>query len=199
MTAFTLVTPPSLEPVTLDEAKAQARVDASADDALITALIVAARQWAERYTGSAFITQGWQLALDGHELTERFVVLPRPPLIAVTGVQVFDDADVGAAWPAGNYFVDAAHEPARLALRSGATWPVPARMNNGIVVSYNAGYGASGAAVPEAIKLAIKQLAAHWYEHRGEAVVVPTRGAATHVPLVIQALLDPYRVQRLRV
>jgi uncharacterized phiE125 gp8 family phage protein len=204
MTSFTCITPPALEPVTLSEMKAHARIDTSADDTLAGALIIAARQWAERYTGRAFITQTWRLYIDATPDRETEIELPRPPLLAVTSVQVFDNSDIGTIWPTGNYFVDTAREPGRLALRLGATWPVPSRLTNGIMIEFNAGYGSSASAVPEPIKLAIKQLAAHWYEHRGEAVVMSsTRHDAVanmggiNVPMVIQALLDPYRIQRL--
>jgi hypothetical protein len=48
MTVFKLVAAPANEPITLDEAKAQARVDTNIDYALITGLITRARQWAEQ-------------------------------------------------------------------------------------------------------------------------------------------------------
>jgi uncharacterized phiE125 gp8 family phage protein len=86
----------------------------------------------------------------------------------------------------------------------GAVWPVPTRLTNGIGIEYVAGYGSDGTDVPEAIRTAIRQLVAHWYEHRGEAATAATtRGTvitpAVPVPLVIQALLDPYRIRRLAV
>jgi uncharacterized phiE125 gp8 family phage protein len=218
MTAFQLVTPPAVEPVLLADALSQARIDTSADDTLVGYLITAARQWAENYTGRAFITQSWQMALDlGPVMMERWwdgvregpvtgldeitaIALARPPLQAVTGVQYFDNCDNATVWPSSNYFVDTVREPGRLALRLGATWPVPSRLTNGIIISYTAGYGADGTSVPEQIKTAIRQLIAHWYENRGEAATAATnRGQVimpmTPVPLVIQALLDPYRVR----
>jgi uncharacterized phiE125 gp8 family phage protein len=218
MTAFQLVTPPSVEPVLLADALSQARIDTSADDTLVGYLITAARQWAENYTGRAFVTQGWQMALDMWPSAEELwwdgvregpvtgldrvnaIALPRPPLQSITSVQYFDDCDNAATWPASNYFVDTVREPGRLVLRLDATWPVPSRLANGIVISYVAGYGADGTYVPEQIKTAIRQLIAHWYEHRGEAATAATsRGQVitpmTPVPLVIQALLDPFRVR----
>ena len=59
-----LITPPALEPVTLDEAKAHLKVDTTDDDALIERLIAAARARAEWHTGRAFLTQSWILWLD---------------------------------------------------------------------------------------------------------------------------------------
>lgn len=220
MTAFTLITPPAAEPVTLDDAKAQARVDTTVDDALITSLVSAARAWCEQYTGRAFITQTWQMWLDlwpaAYELwwdgvrtgpitgldEISYVSLPRPPLQSVTSVNYYDNEDNATLWDSSNYFVDTASQPGRLALRLGATWPIPSRLTNGIGITYVAGYGNDGDNVPLALKTAILQLVSHWYEHRGEAATAPTtRGniiaPMTPVPLVIQALLDPYRVRRL--
>jgi uncharacterized phiE125 gp8 family phage protein len=208
MFSFSLVTPPGCEPVTLAEAKAHARIDSSADDVLITSLIAAARQWIEKTTGRALINQTWQLAIDRFASVDtcggidgfRALKLPRAPLQSVTSIASYDDADNATIWPAANYFVDTAHEPGRIALRNGAVWPAPTRDVNSIIITYVAGYGSSAASVPEAIKLALKQLVAHWYEHRGDAAVSSaSRGAnvaaVLPVPMVIQALLDPYRIR----
>jgi uncharacterized phiE125 gp8 family phage protein len=219
MTAFTLITPPAAEPVALADVKQHARIDTTADDSLVTDLITGARQWAEQYTGRAIITQTWQMALDlwpgaveqwwdgvrqgpvtGLDSVS-FVRLPRPPLQSVTSVQYFDNTDTGTVWDSGNYFVDTVRAPGRIALRLGATWPVPSRLTNGIVITYTAGYGNDGTSVPEPIKSAIRQLVTHWYEHRGEASMtsggrgMTTAFNAVNVPMVIQALLDPYRVR----
>ena len=140
--------------------------------------------------------QGPVTGLDGGA----YLSLPRAPLQSVTNVQYFDNSDTATIWPASNYFVDTLREPGRLALRMGAVWPTPSRLSNGIVITYVAGYGNDGSSVPEPIKTAIRQLVAHWYEHRGDAATAPSnRGTiiapATPVPLVIEGLLDPYRVR----
>ena len=54
-----IVTPPAEEPVSLAEAKLHLRVDIADDDALITALISAARQAAETITGRQIVTARW--------------------------------------------------------------------------------------------------------------------------------------------
>lgn len=192
MTSLELVTPPETEPVTLAEMKAHARIDTDADDALVTTLITAARQWAEQTTRRAFIAQTWRLWLDA--IPEGNVVtLPRSPLASVASVTTFDDDDAGTVFAAENYFADNASEPGRLALRSGADWPVPGRAVNGFMIEYTAGYGEDADDVPEPVRLAIRQLVAHWYEHRGEAVMMSSQ-STVNVPLIIQALLNPYRI-----
>lgn len=53
----TVTVPPSVEPLTLDEVKLDRRVDSNLDDTLLTALIQAAREYCERYTGLSLVTQ----------------------------------------------------------------------------------------------------------------------------------------------
>lgn len=189
MTSLVLQTPPALEPVTLAEFKAHARIDAAADDTLATGLITAARQWVEHYTHRALITQTWRLWLDTPP-DANFIRLPHCPVLAVNSVQYFDDADTATVWSIGNYFADLISQPARVVLRNGAVWPLPIRSTNGLMIEYSTGYGGTAAAVPEALKLAIKQIAAHWYEHRGEA----SESGTDLIPLTALAILAPYRV-----
>ena len=63
----TLTVPPAGEPLTLAEAKPHLRVDLNDDDALITALISAAREQVEFLTGQRLITQTWELELAAGE------------------------------------------------------------------------------------------------------------------------------------
>ena len=51
------LTPPTVEPVTLDEAKLAARVDGAQWDDIITPAIASARQLAEQHTGRRFMSQ----------------------------------------------------------------------------------------------------------------------------------------------
>ncbi len=185
-----LLIPPAVEPVTLEEMKAHARITDNAEDVLLSALIVAARQWCEAYTRRAFIKQTWAQYISARPLGDR-IELIRPPLIDVVAVRTYDDADQETIWFDGNYFVDASSEPALLVLRNGKTWADFERAANGMVIEYQAGYGPAPSDVPEVARLAIKQLALHWYEHRGEAVV---EGSAAKVPLIIESLLQPLRL-----
>jgi hypothetical protein len=60
----TLTSPPAVEPIDLPTAKLHLRVEITDDDALISALITAARQYCEAALKQALITQGWTLYLD---------------------------------------------------------------------------------------------------------------------------------------
>ncbi|MDX9690354.1 MAG: hypothetical protein EOM37_04820 [Proteobacteria bacterium] len=190
MLSHILVTPPASEPVTLTDFKTHARITSTQDDPLLTGLLKAARQWCEHYTRRAFIHQVWELALSTPPSKES-VTLPRTPLAEVVSVQLYDEDDQLTNWISNNYYGDTLSQPGRLVLREGAVWPDFSRCANGMVITYRAGYGEDPDAVPEAIKLAIKQLALHWYEYRGEAINTTMIAPA---PLTIEALLHDFRL-----
>ena len=182
-----LVTPPAVEPITLAEAKAHLRVTASDEDALITALITAARTTCENEIRRSLITQTWELTLDQFPDA---IELPYPPVIGVTSVQYIDaTGGTETTLSAASYTLDAKCEPGWLVPAYGYEWPTPRDEINAVTVIYTAGYGASSA-VPEAIKAWIKLHVGHWYANREASVV-----GATAVQLPFAAgLLDPYRV-----
>lgn len=211
---ITLTTAPSVEPVTASEAKAHIRVTISADDALITAQIIAARTALERYTGRAFINQTWTAYLDAWpsaaksqwwdgtrdgSIAESFspaaIELPLGPIGSVTSVTTYSDADAATVVSASTYYVDTAG--ARIVPRSGASISAGTRVANGLVIVWVAGYGAAAANVPEPLRQAIMQTVAAMYESRGEASDAGTATAALlTIPPLARALADPYRVLR---
>lgn len=182
MTAYALkiVTAPTDEPVTAAEAKAHARIDDDAENALIATMLKAARELAETYTGRALVTQTWSMFMDAFPACA-MIEVPKPPLVSVTHVKTYDDADDDTTFAASNYFVDAKAEPGRIVLRSTASWPDVDRVANGVEVQFIAGYG-EPSAVPASIKRGILELFMWLYEHRGDGMHEPP--AACYAPLV---------------
>jgi len=178
-----LVTPPAIEPVTLDEAKAHLKVDTADDDALIGALISSARARAEWHMGRALITQGWTLWLDAWP---DVIEVPLPPLQAVTSITAYALNDAAMVLDPATYQVDAASSPARIALKADAAPPVNLRALNAIAVQFTAGYGNAESDVPAPIRQAILEMIAEAYANRGDA------NAEMSSPAL--ALLAPYRV-----
>lgn len=205
-----LITAPATEPVSVAELRTYLR-EPSDQDAALTRLIKAAREYVEETCGLALISQTRELTLDawpggGDGLgwwdgvqdgaigsnAPRYVELPRGPLISITSVKTYDNTNAATTWSASSYFADTGNRPGRLALLDGAVWPMPTRSASGIVIRYVAGY-ADAAAVPNALCLAVLQIAAHWYENR-ELV---TLDAANRIPMQAGRILSRFRVVRL--
>lgn len=198
-----LITPPDIEPVTLAEAKAHLKVDTADDDALITALIAAARARAEWHTGRAFITQAWKLWLDAWPgacassgLPPRLsatapsaIEIPLPPLQTVSSITTYAMDDSATVMSASLYQVDKASAPARVALKIGVSPPVNLRGLNAIAIAFTTGYGDDASDVPDAIRRAILMIVADLYANRGDAAMETSATAL--------ATLMPYRILRL--
>jgi len=183
------VTAPATEPVTAAEAKAHMRVSISDDDTLIDGLVAAARQWVEDWCGIAIITQTWKQRRDSFPESDGTIELGRTPLQSVTHVKYVDTDGVEQTVNADDYVVDTDTRKGNVDVAYDATWPTARSQLNAVYTTYVAGFGAA-AAVPEPIKLAIKMLAAHWYEHR-ETVVVGT--IATSLQFAIESILTPWK------
>ncbi len=162
-----LITPPIVEPVSVETAKLFLRVDGTDEDALITSLVKGARETGEELARRAFITQTWEMVVDSWP--PKFVLaLKRAPLQSVLSVKYYDENNVEATWT--DYSVDARSEPGRIHFHS--TPGTTLLESGGVVVRYVAGYGNTEADVPQRIKDAILALTAYRYENR-ESHVVP--------------------------
>lgn len=205
-----MITGPDEEPVSIAELRAHLR-DVADPDATLSMLISSAREMVEEATGLIMVAQTRKLTLDSWPMSgdgldwwdgvrdgaligraPRFVELPRAPLISISSVTTFDTGNNASVWEAGNYFADTGNSPGRLALLDGAVWPVPTRASAGIEIVYVAGH-ADAQAVPSALKMAILQIAAHWYENR-ELV---DYDSPTKLPAMAGALIRRYRVVKL--
>ncbi|RRA48994.1 head-tail connector protein [Acidipila sp. EB88] len=211
MLNYQLVTPPTVEPVTLELAKAHLRVDITDDDTLITAYISAARQYAERLTNRAFFNQTWRLSLDhfpvyrcggtlptrgrddfysGAYYNELAIRLPIPRCQSVASITYLDVAGVQQTLSPSAYYVDTTSQPARIVPLPGAFWPYTQDYLPGSVqVTYVAGSYGDGATVntcPQSVVLAILMLVGHFYDNRNATSEVILR----EPPFAVQALLN---------
>jgi len=184
---------PAVEPVTLAEAKAQLRVDGSAEDTLIASLIATSRLHVEAAAGLALITQAWSWYLDAWP-PGRAVALPLHPLLSIAAVRLYDEAGAVTTLEPGGYLLDGAGPHPRLVRLGAPAWPRPGRLGNGIEIAFTAGYGPAAADVPAPLRQAILLLVAHWYEHR---TPLAEATAATPLPDMVAGLLAPYRAMRL--
>jgi uncharacterized phiE125 gp8 family phage protein len=187
------------EPVTLAEAKLHLRVDLSNDDALITAMISAAREMVERYTSRTLIYTAYRLTMDNWPYD---IELPRSPAIEaaanlVTGIAYItpriryydgDGNQQTMTYAAGDFEVLLDNNPPLLVLPPSGIWPVTYPLQRGAIeIDWIAGYGSASTGIPELLRLAIMMLVAHWYEHR-EAV----GSFGSEVPLAVDSVLRLY-------
>lgn len=184
-----VVTAPTTEPISLTEAKLHCRVDETADDTLITALITAAREEVERMSYHALMPQTLELVLDRWQMP---IVLPYPPLTSVTSIKYVDEDAVEATWASTNYLVSVDRIPALIVLKPNKELPsVTLYPQEAIRVRYVAGY-ATAAAVPQSLKQAMLLLIGHWYENRENTTV----GAISRdIPFGVDALVRSYRLR----
>lgn len=187
--SITRITPPSGFAVSLEEAKLHLRVLGGSEDALISALIVAATEDAEGLMQRAVLPQVWRLSLDAFPCW-----CIRIPLGNVTAVQSvrYAAAETGTltTMPSADYQLDSAAEgAARLAPAYGKAWPAARCQLAAVQVDFTAGW-ASAAAVPELVKAWIKLRIGALYENRQQW----TEGRAIQSNDFIDRLLDRYRI-----
>lgn len=197
MSSLVVSSEPAVEPVTLTEAKLFARIDTSDDDALINALITTARARSEMYTGRTWVHTIFDYYIDAQELASLNsgpIVLPTCPLkTSSVTVKYYDDDGTENTFSASNYWVDLYSVPARLCLMLGQSYPSAIRENNGLKVTFTAGYSADATSVPEAAKTAIKIMVADMYEHREDDAIDKV---VTSIPTSAKMVLYPLKVRR---
>ena len=162
MTVRTLVTGPTIEPVSPDEIKSHLNISTDADDELLRSYIKTARKHAENLTNRALITQTWDLFLD---YFPSVIYVPFPPLQSVSSISYLDTNGDSQTLSASVYTVDTDSEPGRVYLSYQQNWPSLRGDRNGVTVRFVAGH-TSAANVPEPIKHAIKMIVGHMYENR---------------------------------
>lgn len=154
--AWSLVTAPTIEPVSLAEVKAQARIFDTNSDGVLASYIATAREEAEQYMGRGILTQTWKLVLDAFAN-----VIPLPmasPLQSVTTVQYYDATGTLQTLATTYYGVDTVSRPGRVVLKPEQSWPTVQsdRRDGLVIITYVVGW-TSAVLVPERIKQGIKQ------------------------------------------
>ncbi len=197
-----ITTPPTVEPLTLAEAKVHLRVDLDdvGNNALITTLIAVAREACEHRVQRALMLQTLESTLDAFpgataHNPDAAIELAMPPVIDVTSV-TYTAADGSATVLAStDYTVDVRSEPARLVPAFGLSWPTTRDSIAAVRVLYRAGYSTSStaataqAAVPAALKQWMLLAVGDMYERRAAS---SDRPAVRHD--FVDGLLDRYRI-----
>lgn len=189
---YQLVTPPTVEPLTLAEAKAHLRVDIADEDALINSIITATRQYCEQITGRSLLAQQWRLVLDQFPPV---IELEKGPITAITSVIYTDMSGAVQTAAESDYVADLSGSLTRLTPKFGAIWPIALPQIGSVAVNFTAGYGAAAASVPVGLKNWMLLRIAALYNSREELVVLH-RGESVAPHPFIDSLLDAYRIWR---
>lgn len=190
--AVVLVTAPTVEPISAADFKLHARIDGTDEDTYIESLISAVRMAIEQHTGRALISQTWDYWSD--DVPETGIVkLPKPPLLSVTSITTYSDADVATVFSTSSYRVDVTDTMGgRVCLKSGAAWPGPVRITSGFNIRFVAGYGTTPESVPDPLRQAIKSWVSHFYELREP---VNVGNITSEIPNHFLKLLWPYKTR----
>jgi uncharacterized phiE125 gp8 family phage protein len=197
---LTLVTPPAAEPVSLADARLHLRLDATGgppathpDDALVTSLLAVARKYLDGrdgVLGRALITQTWRLDLPAFPAWDAPLRLPLPPLQSVTSIAYVDHVGVVQTLDPALYETVTGDWGAGIVRPVyGTGWPSARAQSDAVRITFVAGYGTTGAAVPEPLLHAMKLHIGVLYENREAAAAAANMAA---VPLAYDALVTPY-------
>lgn len=190
--SISIVAAPSVEPVSLAEARAQCRIDGTDEDDLLSIYIAAAREAAEHRTNRRFITQTWLQTLDEFPVTSDIKLLV-PPVASVTSVTYVDPEGTTQTLASTAYVLDANAQPAGWLLPAdGTEWPDTDDVINAVQITLVCGYGASGSSVPTALRNWMLMTIGYLYAQR-EAI--DGTGRHKEIPSrFVDGLLDPFIV-----
>lgn len=162
----TVVTAPTLEPVTLAQVKRQlfmSESDTSNDYELNSRIQAAREQW-EHDTDSAVLTQTLSVTLGMFTVDQ--IEIPSRPIQSITHLKYYDGSDVLQTFSSASYSLDKPRR--RVVLDSTESWPTTYDRWDAVTITYVAGF-ASVALVPAIVKQAILLLITYYqFSNRGD-------------------------------
>jgi gp6-like head-tail connector protein len=208
LTTTSVITPPKVEPVSLDMLRLHCRIDHTSDDLLLVVYLQTARMLIEEYLSRPLLTQTLMVTFrpegrvphGGHFLRPN-TFIPRAPIQSISSVTVLDlNGNLTPIEPAAlptippatllGWIADLNLTPPLLTigldteLIDGRTLRQAGLQN--LQVTFVAGYGTAATTIPAPIIISILMLAAYLYENRGD---VPAE-----IPQGARGFCDPYRL-----
>ena len=199
----TIQTKAASAPITTADMKARLSIQTADFDSLIDDFVLGAvaRVDGPSGIGVAMMQQTWRKTFDGfpamfnphgRPINSAMFNLPGWPIKSVTSIKYRDASGVEQTVAAGDYRVDMASEPVRVALKAGKSWPATDTEIASVWVDYVVGEVSADDISKDLID-AVALLVAHRFEHR-EAVAESTMA---EVPLGFQHITQEHN--RLRV
>lgn len=188
---LTVTTGPTVEPITVAEAKDHLRVSVSTQDTMIGTYVQAAREWVESFLGRSLVKQ--TIRLDLPCFSDR-MYLPRGQVRSVTTVKYVATDGTLTTLATSTYATHIANEGGSYVdLAYNANWPTTRTQADAVQITYIAGYAPLGSPedlrgnVPQSIKIALKMIVQSMYDDlRAEDRAALLRDAKN--------LLWPYRL-----
>lgn len=179
---------PAVRVVGIDELKHHLRVTWDEENDTIEDIALAAEEAVERELSRSLTAQTWVLRLDQFPCYEMSLPRPAPKdgpfLTSVTSVQYVDENGATQTLSGTIYTVDTTTDPGRIYLAYNQAWPTTRTIPNAVIATYVAGL-ATGEAVPELIRTAIKLTASDMYLYRERSAADVLRELTVYDRLVI--------------
>ena len=182
--------------ISLEDARTHLRITpygdplAHSDDAYITGLVTAAREWTEEYLQRPIGTQTLELALDAFPSDIEL----KADVQSVESLKYIDSDNTEQTIGSTNYSLDNYSVPGWVLQAVDYSWPSTGSVGNAVKVRFIAGY-TDGLAdnnnpCPKAIISAMLLIIGNLYENRQEN----TKLATVSLPMGVYSLLQPYRL-----
>lgn len=162
------------------EAKAYLRAAGGDEDQVVDAVVAAAAQLCEQFTGRVLLRRHFVETMKAAPTWRR---LARAPVTAILAVEALDEGGAATPLPADAFAADIDEE--------GDGWVrilAPGAAGR-VRIGYEAGLVADWASIPETLRVGALQLAAHLYAQRS--------GGPERPPAAVVALWRPWRRIRL--
>ena len=178
----------------VDSFKAHLRLGTGFDpstvqDAVVRSFLRAAIAAVEARTGKALITRNFDLTLNfWRDATAQALTVA--PVAQITAVTLFGPDGSETLVDAAAYWLERDALRPRLRSKGTALPRVPA--NGSVVISFDAGFGATWAEIPADLQQAVLMLAAHYYEYRNDTAL-----SGGCMPFGVTSLLERYKTLRL--
>lgn len=211
--ALRVVVPATVEPVTVAEAAEHLRIDAYGSPAeypeatLLSALIVAAREYVEHLSGLTLCPQTLELTGRSFSGMVRYegdpdggISLRTAPVRGIDSVTYVDATGITQTLDLSSVLLDETADVPTLYHAYGTTlWPSARDQAASVRIRFTAGYDVTGgspsvAVLPFALRAAVLLMIGHLYDNR-EEMVRGEGGGMLPNPLGIAALIERYKVR----
>ena len=214
MVSLTRTTAPEAALFETQQLQDQLRITviSDADKANLEAYLAAAIEFVEGVCGCSIMKQTWLLGLDSFpafdgrrgrrdDFLPRPFLLPRGPVLSVDRFEYTDAAGNVQALTSSDYVLVSSLKPPAIYPPYGGYFPVARTVPDSVRITYTAGMGVDPddgttddpEAVRESVKMAVKFLVGHWYNHREP---FPVDVKPEKIPYALEVLLCSSRIYR---